>query len=65
MGEKEPVFNEIIINGSLEAKKFVIYYIYGNEVVAFLTCGYQNVHLYLWEAMKLLLMPPATELRNE
>ena len=32
--------------------------------MGFVTCGYQNLHLYLWEAMKLLVFPPANELRN-
>ena len=38
---------------------------YGDEVVGILTCGFRNLHLYLWEAMKLLIMPPAAELRSE
>jgi hypothetical protein len=54
----------VIINGSVEDKKFVAFFVYGNEITGFMTCGYQNLHLYLWEAMKLLIMPPATQLRN-
>jgi hypothetical protein len=64
VGERASPFHEIIINGSIEERKFVAYFVYGNEVTAFMTCGFQNVHLYLWEAMKLLIMPPATQLRN-
>ena len=29
-----------------------------------MTCGYQNLHLYLLEAMKQLVMPPATVFRT-
>lgn len=64
VGERKQAFHEIIINGSVEDRKFIAYFIYGNEVVGFVTCGFQNVHLYLWEAMKLLIMPPAPMLRN-
>ena len=39
--------------------------IWGEEIVGFMTVGYQNLHLYLWEAMKLLIMPPANLLRSE
>lgn len=60
VGERNSPFHEIIINGSVEDRKFVAFYVYGNEVTGFMTCGYQNLHLYLWEAMKLLIMPPAT-----
>jgi hypothetical protein len=60
VGERNQAFHEVIINGSVEDRKFVAYFVYGNEVVGFLTCGYQNLHLYLWEAMKLLIFPPAT-----
>jgi hypothetical protein len=65
VGEKQQGFHEVIINGSVKDRKFVAYYIYGNEVVGFVTVGYQNLHLYLWEAMKLLILPPANQLRNK
>jgi len=64
VGERNQAFQEIIINGSVKDRKFVAYYVYGNEVVGFATVGYQNLHLYLWEAMKLLVMPPAAFLRT-
>lgn len=64
VGERATPFHEMVINGSIEDRKFVAYFIYGNEVTGFMTCGYQNVHLYLWEAMKLLIFPPATQLRS-
>lgn len=60
VGERNSPFHEIIINGSIPDRKFVAYFVYGNEVTGFMTCGYQNLHLYIWEAMKLLIMPPAT-----
>jgi hypothetical protein len=60
VGERASPYHEVIINGSVEDKKFVAFFVYGNEITGFVTCGYQNLHLYLWEAMKLLIMPPAT-----
>lgn len=33
--------------------------------MGFMTVGYKNLHLYLWEAMKLLIMPPANLIRNQ
>jgi len=60
VGERNQAFQEIIINGSVKDRKFVAYFVYGNEVVGFVTVGYQNLHLYIWEAMKLLIMPPAS-----
>ncbi len=40
VGERNQAFTEIIVNGSVEDRKFVAYFVYGNEVVGFLTCGY-------------------------
>ena len=60
VGERCSPFHEVIINGSVEENKFVAFFVYGNEITGFMTCGYHNLHLYLWEAMKLLVMPPAT-----
>jgi hypothetical protein len=51
------------VDGDMKSGKFVVYYIFGEEIVGFLTFGYKNLHLYLWEAMKLLVMPQATPLR--
>ena len=59
VGERVQAFHEIIINGSVKDKKFVAYFTYGDEVIGFMTCGFKNLHLYLWEAMKLLQMPQA------
>jgi len=63
IGERENTFNEIIISGDLSSDKFVIFYVTGDEVTGILTSGFQNLHLYLWEAMKQLIMPPASMLR--
>ena len=57
VGEVGHNYTEIIINGDLKSDKFVIFYLFGDEIIGFLTFGYKNVHLYLWEAMKLLIMP--------
>lgn len=64
VGERIQGFTEIIMDGNVSDRKFVAYFVYGNEVVGFLTCGYQNLHLYLWEAMKLLVFPSANDIRN-
>lgn len=64
VGERGQKFSEVVIDGDESTGRFVIWYIYGEEVVGFVTVGYTNLHLYLWEAMKLLIMPPALQLRN-
>lgn len=64
VGERKTPYTEIITRGDIKSGKFVQYYIYGDEVVAFVTCGYQNLHLYIWEAMKQLMMPSAAQLRS-
>lgn len=65
VGEKNQKYSETIIEGDMNSKRFIVWYIWGEEVVGFLTVGYQNLHLYLWEAMKLLIMPPANLLRSQ
>merc|ERR1712127_368183 len=64
IGERGQRYSETIIDGDPESGRFIVWYVLGEEVVGFCTVGYQNLHLYLWEAMKLLIMPPATQLRN-
>jgi len=49
----------VIIEGDVEKKKFIAYFVYGKEICGVLTVGYQNLHLYIWEAMKMLIMPAA------
>lgn len=65
VGEKKQRYTELIVEGEPESNRFIIWYIWGEEIVGFMTVGYQNLHLYLWEAMKLLIMPPANLLRSE
>lgn len=59
VGERNQAFHEVIIDGDVENNKYVVFFVYGKEVAGFLTVGYQNLHLYLWEAMKLMIMPAA------
>jgi len=40
VGERATPFHEIIVNGSIEDRKFVAFYVYGNEIVGFATCGF-------------------------
>ena len=63
VGERGQRYSETIMDGDPNSGRFIIWYILGEEVVGFCTVGYQNLHLYLWEAMKLLIMPPAIQLR--
>lgn len=63
VGEPQNAFTEIIMKGEPESGKFVVFYVYGDEIVGFVTCGYQKLHLYLWEAMKQLIMPTATQMK--
>ncbi|CDW84041.1 pyridine nucleotide-disulphide oxidoreductase family protein [Stylonychia lemnae] len=65
IGERNQGFHEIIIEGDVEARKFIAYFVYGKEVCGVLTVGYQNLHLYIWEAMRMLIMPAAAQLRNQ
>ena len=59
VGETNHKHSEIILEGDINKGKFIMYYVYGEEIIGFVTVGYKNLHLYLWEAMKLLIMPPA------
>ena len=59
IGERNQAFHEVIIEGDVEKKKFIAYFVYGKEICGVLTVGYQNLHLYIWEAMKMLIMPGA------
>jgi len=57
-GERNNQYDRIIVSGdALKDDKFVVYYINGGVVSGFLTFGYTNLHLFLMEAMKMLLMP--------
>ena len=40
VGEREQAFHEIIINGDFERRRFVVFYIFGNEIVGFATVGF-------------------------
>lgn len=64
VGERSQRFSEVVVDGEMSSGRFIVWYIWGEEIVGFCTVGYSNLHLYLWEAMKLLIMPPATQLRN-
>lgn len=57
-GERDNVYDEILVDGDINSNKFVVYYLRGDVVCGFLTFGYKNLHLFLIEAMKLLQMPP-------
>lgn len=60
VGEPKTPFTEIITSGDVKDGKFVQFLVYGDEIVGFATFGYKNLHLFLWEAMKRLIMPTAT-----
>jgi hypothetical protein len=54
IGERGQAFNEVVVSGEPEDGKFVVFYCFGDEICGFCTFGYQNLHLYLWQAMKQL-----------
>ena len=56
-GERNNAYEDVIIEGDINSDKFVVYYIRNNVVCGILTFGYTNLHLYLIEAMKLLIFP--------
>jgi hypothetical protein len=64
VGEPKNAYTEIIMKGDPASGKFVAFYVYGDEIVGFVTCGYSKLHLYLWEAMKMLIMPSAKQMRQ-
>lgn len=64
VGEPNQNFVETIVEGDVASNKFIIWYVFGTEVIGFVTVGYTNLHLYLWEAMKLLIMPTAIQIRR-
>jgi hypothetical protein len=59
VGEREQPITGIIFKGKIDGDKWVAFFTYGDEVCGFLTCGYTNLHIYLLEAMKQLIMPTA------
>lgn len=63
VGERNTPFTEIIVSGDVNSGKYVVFYVYGDEICSFVTVGYQNLHLYLHMAMKKLLMPTAAQMR--
>lgn len=63
VGERNQPFTEIIMGKDAKDDKFVAFYVYGDEIVGFVTVGFQNLHIYLWEAMKRLMMPTAAMMR--
>lgn len=40
IGERNQPFTEVIISGDLESGKFVAFYVYGDEIIGFVTVGY-------------------------
>lgn len=62
VGEREQQITRIIYKGKLGSGKWVAFFCFGDEICGFLTCGYQNLHIYLLEAMKHLIMPTAAML---
>lgn len=57
VGEEKSLYTETFIEGDVKSNRFIVWYFLGEEIVGFCTVGYQNLYIYLWEAMKLLIMP--------
>ena len=64
VGEEEPRITEVFVEGEVKSGKFIVWYFLGEEIVGFCTVGYQNLYIYLWEAMKHLIMPQAPMIRS-
>ena len=60
-GERNGGYQNYIIEGDINSDKFVVYYIRRGIVVGLLTFGYTNLHIYLIEAMKRLMLPTGKE----
>ena len=64
-GERRSQFDNIHFEGDPgRDDKFIAYYSRGGVVCGFMTYGYTNLHLFLIEAMKMLLMPRFGELKS-
>mmetsp|Transcript_22472 Transcript_22472/g.25857 ORF Transcript_22472/g.25857 Transcript_22472/m.25857 type:complete len:171 (-) Transcript_22472:14-526(-) len=63
-GERNNLFDEVIVSGDIKSDKFVVYYCREGIVCGFLTFGYKNLHLYMIEAMRMLIMPMAVEINS-
>ena len=64
VGEREQYYTEIITYRDLYSDKWVAYFIFGDEICGFMTCGYRNLHIYMYEAMRKLMMPTASQLKG-
>jgi len=40
VGERGQKYSEIIMEGDYDSEKFIIWYVYGEEIVGFVTVGY-------------------------
>lgn len=40
IGERNQPFTEVITSGDVDSGKFVAFYVYGDEIVGFVTVGY-------------------------
>lgn len=40
IGERNTPFTEVIVSGDTDSGKFVAFYVYGDEIVSFVTVGY-------------------------
>ena len=40
IGERDNSYSEMIVSGDLNSGKYVVFYVYGDEVTGVLTCGY-------------------------
>lgn len=64
-GERNNKFDDVYYEGDPTTDdRFIAYYSRGGIVCGFMTYGYKNLHLFLIEAMKILIMPYLSELRQ-
>ena len=63
VGEKEMIVNEVITYRDVNSDKWIAYFVFGDEICGFMTCGYKNIHIYILEAMKKMIIPTAAQLK--
>ena len=63
VGEWDVIYDEIIVDGNVDEGKFVVYLCKFDEIMGFMTFGFDRLHIYLLYAMKMLMMPSAMSMQ--
>ena len=63
VGEWDVIYDEIIVDGNVDEGKFVVYLCKFDEIMGFMTFGFDRLHIYLLYAMKMLMIPSAMSMQ--